>query len=320
MAVVFELSGVDFTYAPQVAALRGVDLVIGAGERVALLGANGSGKSTLLRLLAGLAQPSGGEIGAFGAPLTADLLRDETRAQAFRRRVGIVFQNADAQLFSPTVRDEIAFGPLHLGLTRDQVEERIADMLRLLGIEALADRPPYKLSGGEQKKVALAAVLAINPDVLLFDEPAAGLDPRTRQWLFELLGELHLAGKTLVLATHDLQELDMMADRAVILGEDHRVAADGPVTALLADRELLLAVNLIHEHTHTHGGLVHTHPHAHAPGQEHEASHAAVPHAHEHEQHHHDHVHPHGGDAVAPAEAVAGGDAEAPAGTPSPGR
>jgi cobalt/nickel transport system ATP-binding protein len=299
MTSVFELTGVEFVYAPGVTALSGIGLVVGAGERVALLGANGSGKSTLLRLLAGLAQPTRGEICAFGAPLTTELLRDESRAQAFRRRVGIVFQNADAQLFSPTVRDEIAFGPLHLGLTREAVEERLADMVALLGLEALTDRPPYRLSGGEQKKVALAAVLAINPEVLLLDEPAAGLDPRARQWLFELLAELHLAGKTIVLATHDLQELELMADRAIILSEDHRIAADGPVGELLDDRDLLLAVNLIHEHTHAHGGLIHSHPHAHPPGHEHDATHALAAHLHGHAQHEHDHPHPH---QASPAE------------------
>lgn len=293
MTPVFELDQVSFAYGDGTPALTGVDLQIAEGERVALLGANGSGKSTLLRVLAGLAQPTGGEVRAFGAPLTADLLRDEPRAQAFRRRVGIVFQNADAQLFSPTVRDEIAFGPLHLDLARTQVEERVGDMLGLLGLEALAERPPYKLSGGEQKKVALAAVLAINPDVLLFDEPMGGLDPRTRQWLVELLAGLHLAGKTLVMATHELGELDLLADRAVILGEDHRVAADGPLRELLADGDLLLGVNLIHKHTHAHGALLHSHPHAHPPAQEHGPGLVRVTHEHEHRGHEHDHEHPH---------------------------
>ncbi len=296
MAAVFELADVSFTYGAGVTALAGIDLTIDAGERVAVLGANGSGKSTLLRVLSGLAQPTGGEVRAFGAPLTAELLRDEARAQAFRRRVGIVFQNADAQLFSPTVRDEIAFGPLHLGLGQGEAQQRVDDMVRLLGLEALTGRAPYKLSGGEQKKVALAAVLAIDPDVLLFDEPMSGLDPRTRQWLLEFLEALHEAGKTLVVATHELAELERLVDRVVILGEDHRLAAAGPVGQVLGDRALLLNVNLIHEHTHVHGALVHSHPHAHPPGHEHGAEHDhALPHAHAHEAHGHEHTHPHGG-------------------------
>ena len=296
MTAVFELTEVAFTCGAGVTALAGVDLTIHQGERVALLGANGSGKSTLLHLLGGLVQPTGGEIRAFGAPLTAELLRDEARAQAFRRRVGIVFQNADAQLFSPTVRDEIAFGPLHLGLRQGEAQQRVDDMVRLLGLEALVERAPYKLSGGEQKKVALAAVLAIDPDVLLIDEPMSGLDPRTRQWLLEFLEALHVAGKTLVVATHDLAELERLVDRVVILGEDHRLAAAGPVSEMLGDRALLLSVNLIHEHTHVHGTLVHSHPHAHPPGHEHGAEHDhAQPHAHAHEAHGHEHAHPHGG-------------------------
>ena len=296
MTTVFELADVYFTYGGGVTALAGVDLTIDEGERVALLGANGSGKSTLLHLLGGLVQPTGGEIRAFGAPLTAELLRDEARAQAFRRRVGIVFQNADAQLFSPTVRDEIAFGPLHLGLGQGEAQQRVDDRVRLLGLESVVELAPYKLSGGEQKKVALAAVLAIDPDVLLIDEPMSGLDPRTRQWLLEFLEALHEAGKTLVVATHELAELERLADRVVILGEDHRLAAAGPVGGMLSDRALLLSVNLIHEHTHVHGALVHSHPHAHPPGHERGVEHdQALPHAHVHEVHGHEHTHPHGG-------------------------
>lgn len=295
MAGVFELRRVSFSYGDGIQALADLDLDIGEGERVALLGANGSGKSTLLRVLGGLAPTSGGEVRAFGAPLDAALLEDEARVQAFRRRVGIVFQNSDAQLFSPTVREEIAFGPLHLGLSRDDALGRVDDMVRLFGLEALAERPPYRLSGGEQKKVALAAVLAIDPEVLLFDEPMAGLDPRTRSWLLEFLEALHELGKTLVAATHDLSELERLADRIVILGEDHRLAADGVIGDVLGDRELLLRANLIHEHMHVHGDLVHAHPHTHPPGVAHGSPARGVPaHEHAHGGHGHTHVHPHG--------------------------
>jgi len=183
--------------------------------------------------------------------------------------VGMVFQSADAQLFSPTVRDEVAFGPLHLGLSRDEVAGRVGDTLEMLGLRGLAERAPYNLSGGEKKKVALACVLSINPEVLLLDEPTNGLDPRTQEWLIELLGQLHLAGKTIVLATHQLDVLGRLADRALVLGEDHRPAADGPLAVVLADRELLVSVNLIHEHAHHHGELLHSHSHAHPPGREH---------------------------------------------------
>ena len=136
-----------------------------------------------------------------------------------------MFQNADAQVFSPSVREEIA-GPLQLGLDREEAAGRVADVLAL-GIEALAERAPYQLSGGQKKRVAIASVLAMNPDVLLFDEPTAALDPRTQDWLLDLLGDLRAAGKTIVLATHDLASLRGLAERCIVLGEDHRVLADG---------------------------------------------------------------------------------------------
>ena len=168
------------------------------------------------------------------------------------------------------MRDEVAFGPLHLRLPEDEIVRRVEDTLRMLGLGDLAERAPYNLSGGEKKKVALASVLAINPDVLMLDEPTNGLDPRTESWLLELLVRLHGVGKTIVIATHHLDILEDIADRAVVLDEDHTVAAAGPVPDVLADRDLLLRVNLIHEHAHLHGGVAHTHVHAHEGPHEHE--------------------------------------------------
>jgi len=278
---VFRLAGVGYGYGPGIEALAAVDLAIDPGERLAILGANGSGKSTLLKVMAGLVQPTHGTVAAFGRRIDDGALHDEATAQAFRRRVGIVFQSADAQLFSPTVRDEVAFGPLHLDLPREEILARVDDTLAMLGLGALAERAPYNLSGGEKKKVALASVLSINPEVLLLDEPTNGLDPRTQEWLIELLEQLHAAGKTIVVATHQLDLLDRLVDRALVLGEDHRPAADGPLGAVLADRDLLLAVNLIHEHAHHHGTLLHSHPHAHPPGCEHHDQ-QAPEHDHEH--------------------------------------
>jgi cobalt/nickel transport system ATP-binding protein len=266
--ILFRLTGVGYEYAPGVAALAAVDLQIDRGERLAILGANGSGKSTLLKVLAGLAQPTQGTVEAFGERIDDGALKDEATAQRFRRRVGMVFQSADAQLFNPSVRDEVAFGPLHLDLPRAEIVARVEDTLAMLGLGALAERAPYNLSGGEKKKVALASVLSINPEVLMLDEPTNGLDPRTQEWLMELLEQLHGAGKTIVVATHQLDVLERMVDRAVVLGEDHRPAADGALADVLSDRDLLLSVNLIHEHAHHHGALLHSHPHAHRPGSE----------------------------------------------------
>ncbi|MHB1389741.1 MAG: energy-coupling factor ABC transporter ATP-binding protein [Thermoleophilia bacterium] len=260
--VIFAVNAVHYEY-EDATALADVNLAINSGESVALLGANGSGKSTLLKMLDGLIFPTAGGIEAFGAELSEAALRDEGFSQAFRRRVGFVFQNSDAQLFSPTVRDEIAFGPLHLGLPAAEVEKRTSDMLHILGLEHLRERPPYHLSGGEKKKVALASVLAIGPEVLLFDEPTAGLDPKTESFLSRLILQLTAAGKTIVTATQDLRLAAAIAGRVIVLGEDHRVAGEGPTAAILEDRELLLRANLIHDHPHRHDGIEHFHPHSH---------------------------------------------------------
>jgi cobalt/nickel transport system ATP-binding protein len=260
-AEVFAVERATYKYLDRFVALDEVSLRIIQGERVALLGANGCGKSTLLKLLAGLLHADRGSVRAFGADLDATALDDEQFARTFRTRVGFVFQNSDAQLFSPTVREEIAFGPLHLGLERPEVDQRVADLLELLDIGALADRAPYQLSGGEKKRVAIASVLATNPDVLLFDEPTAALDPRTQHWLLDLIGDLHRAGKTIVCATHELATLGQVADRCVVFSENHRIAATGTPAEILADAELLQVTNLVHVHEHRHPNGSHTHLH-----------------------------------------------------------
>jgi cobalt/nickel transport system ATP-binding protein len=231
------------------------------GEKLALLGANGCGKSTLLKILDGLMFPDSGTFRAFGSDITEDNLEDEQFNRGFRSRVGFVFQNSDAQVFSPSVREEVAFGPLTLGMDNNAVASRVDDTLAMLDITDLADRAPYQLSGGEKKRVAIASVLVMNPEVLLFDEPTAALDPRTQQWLMELIVELNEAGKTIVLATHDLNSLDLLADRCAVFSEDHRIVATGPPQEILSDIELLLSVNLIHGHSHHHDGKIHAHPH-----------------------------------------------------------
>jgi len=255
------LEDVSFAYLGRYPALDGVSLAVAPGEKVALLGANGCGKSTLLKMLDGLVFPDNGTYRAFGSDVTEEHLEDEQFNRGFRGRVGFVFQNSDAQVFSPTVREEIAFGPLNMGLPRDEVEARVDDTVAMLDIADLTSRAPYQLSGGQKKRVAIASVLVMNPDVLLFDEPTAALDPRTQQWLIELIVQLNRAGKTIVLATHDLDTLDPLADRCVVLGEDHRLVAEGAPGDVLGNRDLLLDVNLIHEHTHGHGATAHTHEH-----------------------------------------------------------
>jgi cobalt/nickel transport system ATP-binding protein len=257
--------GLRYSYLERFPALQDVSFTVRRGEKVALLGANGCGKSTLLKILDGLLFPDSGTLEAFGQPVTEDHLEDEQFSMGFRSRVGFIFQNSDAQVFSPTVREEVAFGPLQMGWPREKVEERIGDVMAMLDIESIADRAPFQLSGGQKKKVAIASVLVMNPEVLLFDEPTAALDPRTQQWLIELIAELNAAGKTIVLATHDLDVLNIVADRCLVFSEDHRIVAEGPPREILADRRLLLGVNLIHEHSHLHPGEP-PHDHVHDPG------------------------------------------------------
>lgn len=248
-AVLLDCDRVSYRYLDRFPALDGVSLQVRGGERLALLGANGCGKSTILKILDGLLFPQSGRYTAFGTEVSEDSLEDEQMGRGFRSRVNFVFQNSDAQVFSPTVREEVAFGPLQLGLDRSEVRQRVDDVLAMLGIEDLAGRAPFQLSGGQKKKVAIASVLTMSPEVLLFDEPTAGLDPRTQLWLVELIEQLATAGKTIVLATHDLDTLPRIADRCVVFSEEHRVVATGPPADLLGRRDLLLQVNLIHERT-----------------------------------------------------------------------
>ena len=256
---VFELRGVRYEYAAKRTALDGIDLRIVRGEQVVLLGANGSGKSTLLKLLDGIIAPSGGTMRALDREVAA--VAAGADSFRFHREVGLVFQDPDIQLFSATVFDDVAFGPLQLGLPKEEVRANCDEAMRQMEIEHLADRAPFELSGGEKKRAAIASVLSLRPDVLLLDEPTASLDPRTKWVLVNLIRRLGEGGKTLVTATHDLDIVPLISNRVVVLGENRRVLADGSPAQILADRELLIRANLIHEHLHEHGGTRHSHDH-----------------------------------------------------------
>jgi cobalt/nickel transport system ATP-binding protein len=268
----FELKNVNYLYLNKIPALNDINLTIESGEQVAILGANGSGKSTLLKLLDGLIFPSSGTIKAFGKTLTENILDGGGGdfPEFFRKKVGLIFQNSEAQLFCPTVLDEIKFGPLQLDIPKKDIDQRVHDVMEMLQIENLKDRAPYTLSGGEKKKVAIASVLSINPDVLLLDEPTNGLDPRTQRWLVELLIELRKTGKTIIIATHDLGIVEEVSERAVVFSEDHSIVANGDSRAVLNDIELLMKVNLIHEHSHRHTEILHKHKHVHTSEHNHD--------------------------------------------------
>ncbi|AHE98126.1 ABC transporter [Thioalkalivibrio paradoxus ARh 1] len=234
-----ELRGVDVAYPNGRSALAGVDLAIGRGERVVLLGTNGCGKSTLLRVLDALIPPTAGEFRFDGRRIDSRTLQDRAWQQEFRRRVVLMFQHPEAMLFNPTVREEIAFGLRHLpGSERDERIRIWADRLRLA---PFLDVPPFELSGGEKQRLCLACLLAVEPEVLLLDEPTANLDPRTAGWLLQWLRDRSI---TSVIATHQMAQVPQLGDRVVILSEQHRVVYDSRSAGGPPDRDLLVAQGL----------------------------------------------------------------------------
>jgi len=228
-----EVRGLRFTYPDGREALRGVDLAVGRGEKVALVGPNGAGKSTLLLLLAGLLQGEG-TIRVFGEELRDGNLR------RLRARMGLVFQDPDDQLFSPTVFDDVAYGPLYAGLPESVVRQRVAWALSQVGLEGFEERLSHHLSLGEKKRAAVATVLSMQPEVLVLDEPSAGLDPRARRRLIGLLRELP---QTMLAATHDMRLVMELLPRTVII-DGGRIVADGPTVEILSDERLLEAHGL----------------------------------------------------------------------------
>jgi cobalt/nickel transport system ATP-binding protein len=251
MAAAFEVDEVRYAYG-DIGALNGVSLDIPQGRRVALLGANGSGKSTLLRLLAGLSFPASGSIRFQGEALNKTRLDEEEFFFGFRRKVGVVFQNPDVQLFNASVFDEVAFGPLQMGWAAQKVRTRVEETLERMRIAELRDRAPHRLSGGEKKRVAIASVLALDPEVLILDEPTAALDPASQTQIVQLLASWKDSGRTVVIATHDLDALEDVADSCYLL-KDGQVAGMGDPLAVLHDVALLEQAGLIRPHKHTHG-------------------------------------------------------------------
>ncbi len=243
--ILLSADGLSHRYLDRYPALDSVSVEVREGESLALLGANGSGKSTLLKVLAGLVFCRAGSFEAFGEQVNEETLADHAANARFRSRVGLVFQDPAAQLFSASVSEDLQFGCRQLGLDRTETTRRVADVAGMLGIVDLLDRSPAHLSLGQQKRAAIGTVLVMSPQVLLFDEPTAALDPRTTAWLVGLLTRLRASGRTLVIATHDLGLAAALSDRAIVLGEDHRVVAHAATPLLLADQRVLTAANLI---------------------------------------------------------------------------
>jgi cobalt/nickel transport system ATP-binding protein len=226
--------GLRHVYPDGTVALGGVDLSVAVGEKVALVGPNGAGKSTLLLHLNGVLRATAGQVTVAGTVVT-----ERTLAEV-RARVGMVFQDPDDQLFSPTVFDDVAFGPLHIGYPRDEVAQRVAVALEQVGMAGFERRMPHHLSLGQRKRVAIATVLSMDPAILALDEPSAGLDPRARRGLVTLLQELPQA---MLVSTHDMRLVRDVFPRMVVLS-DGMVVADAPSASLLGDTALLDAFGL----------------------------------------------------------------------------
>lgn len=263
LETVFELKDVYFSYLGKIKALCGIDLTIEQGSKTAVIGANGSGKSTLLAMLDGLIFPDQGLFKAFGLELKESCFNDEDFSRNFRKRVGLVFQNSDVQLFCPTVKEDICFGPLQLGAERKEIEKRLSRLVDILGIGHLLERPPHQLSIGEKRKVAIASTLAIEPEVIILDEPTAGLDPLTTRHIVDFLIEANAVGKTIITSTQDLHIAAEISDRVVVFGAEKKIIKVGETSEILLDEKFLEENNLRHIHRHKHKDKTHTHPHYH---------------------------------------------------------
>lgn len=222
MTPIINLSHISYNY-EEVSALNDISLEIYAGELIFFTGPNGCGKSTLFKLLNGLIFPTKGEYYFDNKKIDKNTLQDNIFAKNFHKRIGYIFQNPDVQLFNATVYDEIAFGPRQMNLDEDIIHQRVNELLIYLNIQHLQDRPPYHLSGGEQKKVALAAILALNPDVLMIDEPLNGLDNKTRQWFKEFLIDFIKANKTILISTHEQELLSLPHSRIIKFNDEHTI-------------------------------------------------------------------------------------------------
>ena len=233
MTAIIAIQDLSFSYPDGKLALENIDLQIYPGEKVALVGANGAGKSTLLLQLNGIFHGS-------GLIKVNDLLVEKKSLKQIRAWVGMVFQNPDDQLFSTTVFDDVAYGPIYQRLDQLSVQKKVRKALQAVHMSGYEHRPPFHLSSGEKKRIAIAAVLSMDPQILVFDEPTSGLDPRSRRELIELLQELP---QTMVIATHDLELVKVLTPRVVILHQG-RIVADGVTNELMQDEALLFANGL----------------------------------------------------------------------------
>ncbi|NPV89123.1 ABC transporter ATP-binding protein [Coprothermobacteraceae bacterium] len=240
---VFRLHALGYHYPDGTPALQGITWQVSRGESWAVLGTNGSGKSTLLKILDALFLPTEGTLEIFGIPLDENTIK--TKGLELHRRIGLLFQDPDVQLFSPTIFDDVAFGLRQLKEPAPQVTAKVNAILTEFRIDDVSEKMPFRISGGQKKKAALASVLVLEPEVLLLDEPTNDLDPRTKRWLIAKLTEFRERGGTLVVASHEVDVVFRLCEKALVLSEDHHVLFQGDTSYLQAHPELLEQANLL---------------------------------------------------------------------------
>ena len=239
-----KLENISFTYKNKLA-LDNVNVHIKEGESVAIIGPNGSGKSTFLKLLNTIIFPNQGKYIFNKTEINENRLKDNKYLKLFHKRLGFVFQNSDAQLFCSTVFEEVAFGLMQMELPEAEVNERVQDCLNLLNIDKLREEHPYNLSGGEKKRVAIASVLAMNPEVITLDEPMNGIDPKGKRFLRDLLIALNKSGKTIICATHDFEYIEGIFNRVIVFSEEHKIIRDDKYENVIKDEDFLREYNII---------------------------------------------------------------------------
>ena len=236
---ILEAKEIQYKYPDGTKALNGVNFKVEKGEMVALLGPNGAGKSTLFLHFNGILKPSAGQVLIKGAPIKYN----SKGLLEVRKTVGIVFQNSDDQLFAPTVKQDVAFGPLNLGLSEKEVEKRVKESLKAVGMEGFENKPPHHLSGGQKKRVAIAGILAMEPEVIVLDEPTAGLDPMGASQIMKLLYDLNKKGITIIISTHDVDLVPIYANRVYIMSKG-QIIKEGAPKEVFSNSEIIRKANL----------------------------------------------------------------------------
>ncbi len=261
--IIFKLEKVQFSYLGKFLALNDVSFEVLKGQSIAIIGANGTGKSTLLQMLDGLIYPDKGIFTAFGRKINSKIFDDKEFNLFFRSKVGFVFQNPEIQLFCPTVKEDILFAPLNFGMSKSEINKKLEKVVTFLNLADLLYRQPHQLSIGEKKKVAIASVLIYEPEVIIFDEPTAGLDPKTTRQIINIIIKKREEKSTVITSTHDLHIINEIAQLACVFNEKKSIEKVIAPIDLMKDEQFLHDNNLMHIHTHKHNGVVHSHMHKH---------------------------------------------------------